>query len=114
MRPIRLPDLFREPEISIRAGCDAVGPGASAYSFTEFGDDASWRNPSDRVAEAFGKPQVAIWTGGDPLQAGARADAVAELGEVAVDDGFVCLGRTPTERRYASEYDEHTQDLVHE
>lgn len=94
-----------------------------AGAIQPIGDHAGWRHAPDQVAAGFGKPQVAIRACRDPLQTCAGADAVTALCEVAVDDLLAvradrlladCLGLASAERQCASEYDEQTQDLVHE
>ena len=49
IRPIRLP-VFREPQIAVRTGRDAVGKRAGADAGAELGDDAGGGDPPDAVA----------------------------------------------------------------
>ena len=75
--------VFREPQVAVGAGRDAVGVRAGGDAGAELGDDAGRGDPPDPVAATFREPQVAVGAGGDAAGP-RRRDAGAELGDDAV------------------------------
>ena len=72
--------IFREPQIAIGAGRDAIRIRVGRDADTELGDHPSRGNPPDLVALMFREPKVAIGANRDSNRAGVGRDTDAELG----------------------------------
>src|SRR5207244_2954323 len=78
--PDAVAEVFREPEVAVRPGRNAVRPAVRADAGGELGDDALGRDPPDAFA-ILREPEVTVRPRRDADGPAVRTDACTELGD---------------------------------